>query len=391
MAELAELAGAVGLRRVHFLAWRDLEDPEAGGSEIYVDEIARRWAEAGVEVVLRTSFAPGHPSMVERDGYRVIRRAGRYLIFPRAALAEIARNHGPRDAVVEVWNGMPFFSPLWTRSPKLTVLHHVHAEMWKMVLAPSLAKLGETIERRWAPPVYRGQRIVTLSQSSKDDIVDDLRFDPARVTVVSPGVDPVFRPAEWPRRPPGPTVLAVGRLVPVKRLDMLIRACAEARRSVPDLTLTLVGEGYEDIKLDRLVAHLDARGWVTFAGAVTVDQLVAHYQRARIVASASAREGWGMTLTEGGACGTPAVATRIPGHLDAVVDGTTGILAPDAHRLVAALAELATDDERWKKLSAAARQHASHFTWDATALEMIRALTREMAGGPPRGRTGRWR
>jgi glycosyltransferase involved in cell wall biosynthesis len=331
---------------------------------------------------------PGHLDAVVDGTTGILTGDAHHLA---AALAEIARNHGPRDAVVEVWNGMPFFSPLWTRSPKVTVLHHVHAEMWKMVLAPSLATLGETIERRWAPPVYRGQRIVTLSQSSKDDIVDDLGFDPTHITVVPPGVDPVFRPADWPRRPPAPNVVTVGRLVPVKRLDMLIRACAEARRSVPDLTLTLVGAGYEDVKLDRLVTHLDAHGWVTFTGSVTTDQVIARYQQARIVASASAREGWGMTLTEAGACGTPAVATRIPGHLDAVVDGTSGILTRDAHHLAAALAELASDDEQWKRLSAGAREHASHFTWDATALGMMRALTDEMAGGPRRGRTGRWR
>ena len=131
---IADLAARAGLRRIHFLAWRDLDDPEAGGSELHAATVASIWAEAGIDVVMRTSFAAGHPPEIDRDGYRVVRRAGRYLVFPRAALAEIARAHGPREAMVEIWNGMPFFSPLWARGPRVVVLHHVHAEMWKMVL-----------------------------------------------------------------------------------------------------------------------------------------------------------------------------------------------------------------------------------------------------------------
>src|SRR3546814_9657906 len=70
---------------INVLAWRDLDDPEAGGSEVHIHEVMRRWSDAGVAVTMRTSFAPGQPAIAGRGGYRVIRRAGRYLVFPRAA------------------------------------------------------------------------------------------------------------------------------------------------------------------------------------------------------------------------------------------------------------------------------------------------------------------
>ena len=85
---IAELAAQAGLSHVHMLAWRDLDDVEAGGSEVHAAEIAKRWAEAGIEVVMRTSYAQGHPPKAVRDGYQVIRKAGRYLVFPRAAASE---------------------------------------------------------------------------------------------------------------------------------------------------------------------------------------------------------------------------------------------------------------------------------------------------------------
>jgi hypothetical protein len=149
VSKLGDIAASAGLRRIHLMSWRDLDDVEAGGSEVHASTVARLWAEAGIEVQLRTSYAQGHPPVVVRDGYKVVRRAGRYMIFPRAALFELSGRAGPRDGLVEIWNGMPFFSPVWARGPKIVFLHHVHAEMWQMVLPPW---------PRWATPSSAGWR-----------------------------------------------------------------------------------------------------------------------------------------------------------------------------------------------------------------------------------------
>ncbi|MEY2455026.1 MAG: hypothetical protein QOK06_120 [Acidimicrobiaceae bacterium] len=379
LAKIGDLAAGAGIRRVHLLSWRDLDDVEAGGSEVHAANVARLWAEAGIDVTLRTSYAQGHPPRVTRDGYQVFRRAGRYLVFPRAIASELLGRHGEADALVEIWNGMPFFSPVWERRPKVVLLHHVHAEMWKMVLgddAPLLAKAGELLESRIAPALYRRTRIVTLSQSSKEDMITQLRFRPDRIDVVPPGIDPRFSPRG--ERSDHPLVVAVGRLVPVKRYDLLIRAAAEARKAVPGLTLTIVGDGYERAMLDTVVQDVDGTEWVTFAGRITDSDLVSLYRRAWLVASASAREGWGMSLTEAAACGTPTVATRIPGHVDAVVDGVTGILTDGTiDALGAAIARVGSDASLRARLSEAAGAHAAAFTWEATATGIMRALTTE--------------
>jgi glycosyltransferase involved in cell wall biosynthesis len=377
IAKIGDLAASAGLHRIHLLSWRDLDDVEAGGSEVHAATVARFWAEAGLDVTLRTSYAQGHAPVVSRDGYRVIRRAGRYLVFPRAVGSELLGRHGPRDALVEIWNGMPFFSPIWARGPRVVVLHHVHAEMWKMVLggdAPWAATMGDLIERRLAPLAYKRSRIVTLSQSSKDDIVELLGFRPNRIDVVPPGVDPIFTPSN--AKAPRPLVVAVGRLVPVKRYEHLIRAVAKARTQRPDIELTIVGEGYERPMLDEVVREVDGAEWVTFAGRVSEADLVDLYRRAWLVASTSAREGWGMSLTEAAACGTPAVATRIAGHQDAVIDGQTGVLVGrDDHDAYAdAIGRLIGNDSLRGELGAGAIAHAARFTWEATATGIMRAL-----------------
>src|SRR5271154_5442601 len=168
---LAAIAAQAGLRRIHMVAWRDLDDPEAGGSELHAHMIAARWAAAGLDVTFRTSAVPNAPAALTRDGYRVRRQSGRYAVFPGAAWEGVRMGHRPGDALVEIWNGMPFLSPLWYRGPRIVFLHHVHAEMWGMVLPPTLAKLGNAMERRVAPRFYRGSRVVTLSESSRSEIV----------------------------------------------------------------------------------------------------------------------------------------------------------------------------------------------------------------------------
>ncbi len=346
---LASVAADAGLRRIHFVAWRDLDDPEAGGSELHAHMVASRWADAGLDVTFRTSAVPGAPAALSRDGYRILRRAGRYAVFPGAAWEGIRMGHRPGDALVEIWNGMPFLSPLWYRGPRLVFLHHVHAEMWGMVLPPSLARLGDLTERRLAPRFYRRSRVVTLSESSRTEIVDLLGLAPERITVAPPGIDGRFTPGG--QRSPVPLVVAVGRLVPVKRFDVLLRALAVVKAEQPELRAVIVGEGYERPALEALRDELGATEWLSLPGHASDDELVSWYRQAWVVASSSQREGWGMTLTEAAACGTPAVATAIAGHADAVVDGDSGVLVDDVADLAPALGGVLRDDVLRSRLS----------------------------------------
>jgi glycosyltransferase involved in cell wall biosynthesis len=356
------------------LAWRDLDDVEAGGSEVHASEVARLWAEAGIEVTMRTSYAFGHPKVTRRDGYRVVRRAGRYAVFPRAVGSELLGRHGRRDGLVEIWNGVPFLSPLWARGPRAVFLHHVHQRMWPLVLPdnPQLARFGALLERRLAPPFYRSTEIVTLSESSRAELVSDLRFRPDRVRVVEPGIDPRFRTGA--AKAPHPLVVSVSRLMAPKRFDRVIRAAALARERCRDLELVIVGKGEERERLEALIGELDAESWITLAGYVDDDELVELYQRAWVLTNASIAEGWGMSITEAAACGTPAVVSDIAGHRDAVDPGRSGLLVEGERGLAEGLTSVLTDDDLRARLTQGALDRAARLTWQATALGALGAL-----------------
>ena len=374
--ELERLAADMierGARRIHVLAWRDLHDPDAGGSEVHADHCMSRWADAGLDVLHRTSFAQGLPTTDVRHGYRVVRRGSRYSVFPRAVLHEVL-HRTDYDALVEIWNGVPWFSPVWCHKPRITFLHHVHGPMWDQLLPGPLAAVGRWVEASFAPPFYRGTLTLTPSDATRDELLH-LGFRPERTEAIPNGVDEVFQPSGT--RATRPTVVCVGRLAPVKRQDELIEAAVVAKRRVPDLQLVIVGDGPLRPALEARIAQHHAHDWIRLAGRLERDELVRLYQEAWIVSSASLAEGWGLTLTEAAACGTPAVATDISGHHSSVVDGVTGVLAP-LERLGDTIADVLLDHERRGRLGDAALARARTLTWDRVATGVLGALHRQV-------------
>jgi glycosyltransferase involved in cell wall biosynthesis len=348
--------------------------------------VASLWADAGIDVTLRTSTAPGLPEHDVRNGYHVERKGRRYSVFPRSVLSGVTGRGGRPDGLVEIWNGMPFFTPVWARCPRVVFLHHVHAEMWQMVLRPGRARLGALVERRLAPPLYRRTRVVTLSESSRQEIVSMLGLRRSRISVVAPGIDRLF--TSGGRRSAEPLVVAVGRLVPVKRFDLLIDALVSVRRHVPGLRAVIVGEGYARAHLEAHRRAVGAEEWIDLPGYMDDTALLDTYQRAWVVASTSQREGWGMTISEAGACATPAVASRIAGHRDAVEDGVSGLLVDlrsprSGNRAggVAAFAEalrtVLVDPLLRARLGRGARARAAGLSWEAAATGTLDALVEE--------------
>ena len=375
-----ELAGHVaslrdaGVRRVHVLAWRDLDDPDAGGSEVHADECETRWAAAGLEIQHRTSSATGHPPTAQRSGYRVVRSGNRYSVFPRAVAAELFDRTHRFDALIEVMNGVPFLSPIWCRRPRMLFLHHVHGPMWDQIMPGPFAAAGRALETHLAPPVYRRGLTATPSEATREELIE-IGFRPELISAIPNGTDPRFTPGGT--KTPQPSIVAVARLAPVKRFGLLIDSVAAARERVPDATLTIVGDGPDRNTLEARVRELGAENWVTFTGHVAQPDLVELYRSSWIVASASLAEGWGLSLTEAGGCATPAVATDIRGHRSSVVDGVTGVLASEAE-LGDAIARVLTDHDLRERLGGAAAERVRTMTWDATAAGVLGVLVKSV-------------
>jgi glycosyltransferase involved in cell wall biosynthesis len=219
-------------------------------------------------------------------------------------------------------------------------------------------------------PVFYHGGLVTVSASSAEEIEQMLGI--RRVQVVPNGISDFFSPGG--EKSPTPLVVAAGRLVSVKAFEELIGQFVRVREKVPEATFVIAGEGYLRDQLESQVEELGAGAFVSLPGRVTDEELRDLYRRAWIVTSSSHREGWGMSLTEAAACGTPAVAVDIAGHRDSIHNGVSGVLAPRGEALGDAMVEVLTDPAQLAALTAGALEVASEMSWDQSALELFRLL-----------------
>jgi glycosyltransferase involved in cell wall biosynthesis len=366
-------------RHVLFLNRRDTTHPEGGGSEVFLERTATRLAALGWRVTIGCERYAGSMALERRDGFVLARDGVGLGFYRRAALHQLRGRFGPIDVVVDVQNGMPFCSPLVTRAPVVNLVHHVHREVWPVVLPPTLARLGWFAESQVAPRIYRGRRYVAVSAATRDELAG-LGVDRDAVTVVHNGTD--VRPQPRVARSDRPTVLAVSRLVPHKRLDIAVRAVAELVSDLPDLRLVVAGTGYAEPQLRALVRSLGVERHVELLGWVDEETKHRLMAQAWVMAMPSLKEGWGLAVIEAAAHGTPSVAFRGAGGLsESIVDGETGLLVDGGEAaFTATLRLLLTRRELRERMREAARVHATGFTWEATA-KAVHAVLEDAVGG----------
>jgi glycosyltransferase involved in cell wall biosynthesis len=335
-------------RNILFIAWRDLANRLAGGSEVLVDQLASGLAARGHRVTL---LAGG--TIAERP-YPVRRNGGTYSQFLRAPLAYL-RNFRDVDLIVEVCNGMPFLVPLWSKKPVICLVNHVHTELWPIRFRPPVSTVGRRIESTVMPWVHRENLFLTVSPSTAEalqgmGVADD------RIRQICNGV---VRPDPPTARSQDPLFLALGRLADYKRLDLLLRLW-ERVRPVTGGQLVIVGDGPERARLQTL-----AGPGVVFTGRVSEQEKHRLLCSAWLLVHPALIEGWGIVVSEAAIRGTPAIAFDVPGLRDSVVHGETGILVEKEGQFASAWASLAIDRRRREALGRAARTQALELHWSA--------------------------
>lgn len=209
--------------------------------------------------------------------------------------------------------------------------------------------------------------LISVSAGLKARLVE-LGADPDKVTVLRNGVQTdVFRPAADRAATraalglDGPTLISVGGLIPRKGHDRSIAAMA----LLPDHTLLIVGEGPEQARLAAQIAALGLDGRVRLLGPQPHDRLPSFYSAADAMVLASSREGWANVLLESMACGTPAVASNIPGNPEVVQAPEAGIIT--GSNTPQGIAEAVRALFAHLPLRAATRAYAEKFSWDETS------------------------
>ena len=149
-------------REVAFLSWRDTHNPEGGGAERALEEVAEGLVERGARVTVFSAAHAGAPPEDRIRGVRYVRRGSKLSVYARGMQALRRGDLGDPDLVVDVQNGLPFFTRVVTRRPVVVLVHHVHREQWPVVYPGAMGKVGWWIESRLAPRLYRRCQYVTV-------------------------------------------------------------------------------------------------------------------------------------------------------------------------------------------------------------------------------------
>lgn len=362
--------------------WQDLENPRAGGAEIHLFEIFGRLAKAGHRVRLVCSGWGGAPAQAQLQGIEIHRvgRRNSFALLGRRAVRRAIGGERP-DVLVEDINKLPLFLASVTDLPLCALVPHLFGETAFQEAPWPMAATVWTAERPLARS-YRRAGFHAISESTRDDLVAR-GVSPARIRVIHPGVDSEhFRPSPAEPRAREPRFLYVGRLKRYKGITIAIEALALARRTRPDLRLDIAGTGDHRPALERLAAKLGQGSAVTFHGFVSEARKITLLRTAWANLFPSPKEGWGITVVEAAACGTPSLASDSPGLRDSVRHLETGYLVPhgDVQALAARMLELAGNPSLVARLGAAAREFAESLTWERSAAETEHHLLDIIAG-----------
>ena len=350
--------------RIVFLSWRDLAHPQAGGSEYVVDRLATGLTMRGHTVTLLCAGPVGSRA------YKVVETGGTYSQYVRTPW--VARRLPRPDVFVDVENGIPFFAPLWTRSPVVCLVHHVHTEQWEMYFPKPIARIGSALEHHLMPVTYRRCPVVAVSPSTASELAR-LGVDARRVHTVVMGTDVTVSTAKHEAKEP--MFLVLGRLVPHKRVDIAL-AMWDRVRAVVGGALIIAGDGPERDRLER-ASGPD----VTFLGHVSDAERDRLLSEAWLLIHPAAHEGWGTVIMEAAAHSTPTIGFDVLGVRDSVHDGETGVLAETADAFVDAWTSIAQDETRRVRLGRAASRWAERQDWDS-AVERFESVLNAAAAAP---------
>jgi D-inositol-3-phosphate glycosyltransferase len=388
---------------LHSCPLRQPGSGDAGGMNVYLYELGCAMAEHGVDVVVFTRRADDNTRDVVDvvPGFRVVHiDAGPPVAMPIADLPAIVGTFAESTIAWIESNGEPFdiiHSHYWLSGWAGVLLK----ERLDLPLANSFHTLGriKDLNRRADDPpgsvmrtlteeevIARSDCVVASTPYEFDDLMVHYAADPTRLCTSPPGIrHELFHPGNkgearrWTGLNGHPIVLFVGRIQPLKGVDVAIEALSLTDETAEPAHLVVIGgpSGTEGgAEQQRLAQLTEARGIsdrVHFIPPVSRQQLATFYQAADAVIMPSRSETFGLVAAEAQACGVPVIAADVGGLAYVIEDGTSGILIQGHNPAdyAAAIDQVLRDRGLATKLSQGAVEHAERFSWDATVSRLL--------------------
>ncbi len=356
--------------RIAFFNWRDIRNPDAGGAEVYNHELLKRLAAKGHKITVFTSSFPNAPEKETIDGIEHLRYAGKFMIYPKSYFCYKKHVQGRYDIIIEGINGVPFFTKFFAKEKVVPLVYQLTKDNWYSGIAFPLAFAGYHSEEGMLA-LYRKNPAIAISESGKEDL-ERLGFEKVEIIHASHDVEP----PEKIKKEKEKTLIYLGRLTKSKRVDHAVRAFGRIRRDIKDAKFWVVGGGPEKEKLMKLAEELGLAESVIFFGKVSQEKKAELLSRAHIMLFPAVREGWGITVLEANACGTPAIGYNVHGLRDSIKNGINGYLVEDGdiESMAEQAGELLENEKELQGMGKSAKEYSKEFSWDKSSEQLSRFL-----------------
>lgn len=324
-----------GMITILSLSWRDIKSPTAGGAEVQTHEMLSRINHKKYRVIHLAALYDGLADNECIDQVQYIRKGNVFTVIWYAFIY-YKRNRKNIDYVLDQCNTHRFFTPFWVkRDKRIFYIHQLTREIWDIMMRFPMSKIGKALETLMLK-LNKNDYTIALSESTKEDLVN-VGFDPAKITIISIGVDfEPWAPQDFMKKDVNPTFVYVGRYASYKGIDVAVEAFGRLKKEYPDAKLWILGKRNEKYIEECLwpISNVYNLTWGTAEdgsdiiswGFVSEQEKLNLLSRATALLFPSAREGWGIPITEAGDVGTPSIVFDSPGIRDAVDFGEAGYM-----------------------------------------------------------------
>ncbi len=363
-----------------FLNWKDLKNPDVGGAEIIIYEMAKRLVAEGHTVTWFCRSFPNGTEYDEYDGIHIVRRGNLLSVYWQAFMYYRTLSKKP-DRVVDCINTICWQTPLYVpASVRVMLVNQLAKEVFFYELPFPLSWLAYGLERL-EYLTYKTTRILCYADSTKKDLmmfglpaknisIFSLGLDHSRYSVGTKSKDPLF--------------VFVARMARMKRPDLCVEAMSIVAKSYPRAQLAIIGYGPMEQYIAKRIVQLNLTTTIELVNKNALyfsknikDKKVWYMQKAWALLLPSVKEGWGMVVTEAASCGTPSIVTNVTGLKDSVQHNVTGLRissSPTKTELAEAMIQIIENSTLRKSLSSQAERKARSYTWDLSYTSFAQLL-----------------
>lgn len=362
-----------------WFSWKDISHPEAGGAELVSDHIRRNLVLAGHSVTLITALYEGARKSETVGGVNVLRQGNRFTVYHKS---KGQYKKIPSDSIVDIvideMNTIPFFTNLYTGStPRVLLTYQLARKVWFYQMFFPLSIIGFLLEPIYLRLISRGYKLVlTESESTKTDL-QKYGFKKDYIKTFRVGMDLKPLTTLGAKKISG-KILFLGALRPMKRPLEAIKAFECARAEMPELHLNIAGDasGKHASKVLEYISNSEHKQAISALGRVSGSERIDLLKKSDIILVTSAKEGWGLIVTEANSQGTPAIAYNTDGLRDSVVNDRTGSLVIDGDnkKMGNTICELLRDASKYNYLRTNAYNHSKQFTFSNSYKDFMNAL-----------------